>query len=126
MVDKELGSEAVFADFKTTDCTNDFLNNENFFEWYTAAAIKPNSESTTLYLDAMKEESYTTIMVDIRTLLDSTCTSHIFKDRHLFWTYNEEKAVNVKTANCGSLKTSTHDLSITVMCTDGTKIPIRL
>lgn len=105
MVNEEVGDEAVFANFETTECTDDFLN-KNLFEWYTAMAIKLNPKSTMLYLDAMKEELYATIMVDVRTLLDSACTSHMFKDRHLFWTYNKEEVVNVKTANCRSLKTS--------------------
>ena len=35
--------------------------------------------------------------------LDSGCTDHIIRDRHLFQTYDEAGAVDIGTANCGSL-----------------------
>ena len=36
-------------------------------------------------------------------ILDSGCTNHIIRDQALFWTYKEDQAVPVKTANCGIL-----------------------
>jgi hypothetical protein len=37
--------------------------------------------------------------------LDSACTNHIIRDRHLFHTYDTSGALPVKTANCGFLET---------------------
>ena len=53
--------------------------------------------------------------------LDSACTNHIFRDRHLFHTYNVDSAVPVKTANCGLLTTlGIRDIKIKLLIGDKT------
>ncbi|KAK0236863.1 hypothetical protein EDD85DRAFT_790595 [Armillaria nabsnona] len=61
-VDESVGDEALFADFEDTQCTDLFLNNDNMFDWYAGAVIEPNHESSTLFLDALQEESYATML----------------------------------------------------------------
>ena len=47
-------------------------------------------------------------------LLDSGATSHLVKSQEYFWTYNEEAAWNVKTANLGILQTQASGTCIVV------------
>ena len=49
--------------------------------------------------------AFSSISQTYNSALDSACTNHIFRDRHVFHTYNAGGAVPVKTANCGFLTT---------------------
>ena len=85
-----------------------------------AAAAKKRSSKTELaaFLDnfgdagddelscASISDDLTELVVNsLSTLLDSGATSHLVKRCEFFWTYNEEEARNVKTANLGVLQT---------------------
>ena len=61
------------------------------------------------------------------TLLDSGATSHLIKKRDLFWTYNEEAARNVKTANLGVLQTRASGTCVVLFTYNGisTKVILR-
>jgi len=51
------------------------------------------------------------------SILDSGCTTHIIRDRSLFWTYHTSMSVPVKTANCGILETlAKGDVKFRVQC----------
>jgi hypothetical protein len=51
------------------------------------------------------------------SILDSGCTSHIFRDHSIFWTYDPEWAVSVQTTNCGTLHTLVHgNVKFRVQC----------
>lgn len=59
--------------------TDLFLNSNSMFDWYAMVVIELNYKSTTVFIDAMQEESYAVLLTDIKTLLDSGCTSHIIQ-----------------------------------------------
>ncbi|KAG6870784.1 hypothetical protein C0992_012474, partial [Termitomyces sp. T32_za158] len=44
------------------------------------------------------------IHLKFNSILDSGCTTHLIKDRDLFWTYDTGSVVPVGTANCGTLE----------------------
>ena len=49
--------------------------------------------------------AYMAFPPQLDTILDSGCTSHIFRDRSLFWNYREDTSTSIRTANCGILST---------------------
>jgi hypothetical protein len=57
------------------------------------------------FLSAMEPRALTTFTQNFNTLLDSGCTTHIFRDHRLFWTYQDDATTPVGTANCGILQT---------------------
>jgi hypothetical protein len=82
------------------------INNDIHIDWYdvgTSQSFAFSSLSDLLPFES--PVSCATITNSFNTILDSGCTNHIIRDRALFWTYNEDQAVPVKTANCGILNT---------------------
>ncbi|RDB14617.1 Retrovirus-related Pol polyprotein from transposon TNT 1-94 [Hypsizygus marmoreus] len=59
-------------------------------------------------------------------ILDSGCTTHIFRDRKLFWTYNTALATPVGTANCGVLRTLARGEVRFKVVVDGRPLIIRM
>jgi len=49
--------------------------------------------------------AYMAFPPQLDTILDSGCTSHIFRDRSLFWNYRDDNSTSIRTANCGILST---------------------
>lgn len=45
------------------------------------------------------------LLASVNSALDSGCTTHLIKDKDLFWTYNPTAASMVGTANCGQMQT---------------------
>ncbi|KAG6871232.1 hypothetical protein C0993_003628, partial [Termitomyces sp. T159_Od127] len=45
------------------------------------------------------------VSLNFNALLDSGCSTHLIWDRRYFWTYDTLGAVNIGTANCGTLVT---------------------
>lgn len=68
------------------------------FSTYAFSSFSENSLDRPLALSLVTQGRY-------NSALDSACTNHIFRDRHLFHTYNIDGALPVKTANCGFLTT---------------------
>ena len=62
--------------------------------------IKPSVFTTSSKLDSL---ALMTLGDRFNSCLDSGCTDHIIKDKGLFQTYDTSRAVDVGTANCGSL-----------------------
>ena len=82
------------------------VNNDSHIDWYDVdlpQALTFSSLSKLLPFES--PVSCASITNSFNTILDSGCTNHIIHDRALFWTYREDQAVPVKTANCGILKT---------------------
>jgi hypothetical protein len=82
------------------------LNNDIHLDWYDIVAHQAFAFSSLSDLLPFESPvSCASITNSFNTILDSGCTNHIIRDRALFWTYREDQAVPVKTANCGILKT---------------------
>ena len=82
------------------------VNNDIHIDWYDVdlpQALAFSSLSELLPFESPM--SCASITNSFNTILNSGCTNHIIHDRALFWTYREDQAVLVKTANCGILKT---------------------
>ncbi|KAF5377192.1 hypothetical protein D9615_006455 [Tricholomella constricta] len=72
------------------------------------ANLLPESSPSALYSDFTDASSpvvLSSIADRFNAILDSGCTVHIIRDRHLFWTYDTALATPVGTANCGILTT---------------------
>jgi hypothetical protein len=78
-------------------------------------------------IDNVPEELTELAVNSWSTLLDSGATSHLVKSREYFWTYNEEAARNVKTANLGILQTQASGTCVVVFSYNGisTKVTLR-
>jgi hypothetical protein len=82
------------------------INNDIHIDWYDVGMSQSFAFSSLSDLLPFESPvSCATITNSFNTILDSGCTNHIIRDRALFWTYNEDQAVPVKTANCGILNT---------------------
>ena len=82
------------------------LNNDIHIDWYDFGVPQPFAFSSLSDLLPFESPvSCASITNSFNTTLDSGCTNHIIHDRTLFWTYREDQAVPVKTANCGVLNT---------------------
>ena len=83
-----------------------FLNNDIYLDWYDVGAAQSFAFSSLSDLLPFESPiSCASISNSFNTILDSGCMNHIICDRALFWTYREDQAVPVKTANCGILNT---------------------
>ncbi|KAK0183816.1 hypothetical protein F5146DRAFT_1146846 [Armillaria mellea] len=88
-----------------TECTMSTESNKDTFYLYMAAlfdSILPLTNSLFEFQDSDPKAYYLTIEV-FKALLNSGTTHYIIKDHLTFHTYNESKAIPVKTANCGIL-----------------------
>ena len=93
-----------FAAFVTTPTAA--VNNDIYLDWYDVGATSTYAFSSLSELLPFESPvSCASIAGSFNTILDSGCTNHIIRDRALFWTYREDQAVPVKTANCGILNT---------------------
>ena len=63
----------------------------------TKSSIPNSNVITPTYLVSSK--------ITQNSVLDSTCTQHIIRDRSLFWSYDPAGAKSVGTANCRTLET---------------------
>ena len=66
------------------------------------------------------------VVNSLSTLLDSSATSHLVKSHEYFWTYNEEEARNVKTANLGILQTHASDTCVARFTHNGVSMKVKL
>ncbi|KAG6846503.1 hypothetical protein H0H93_013556, partial [Arthromyces matolae] len=107
---------AIVEETDERDVPATFDDNELLIDAYdplfsesSASTLPPPSNNTPSPYAAFVEGSAPHVLVALSTrynaILDSGCTTHIIKDRRLFWTYDESKAVDVGTANCGILAT---------------------
>ena len=72
---------------------------------YAFSALSPVDLSLSSPCSPIFSVAFAASAFPYNSVLDSGCTHHIFRDRTLFWTYDETKATPVKTANCGFLST---------------------
>ncbi len=106
------------------DCTVNTVNEDIVFVCSGASILSPSTEASTWFYDA---GSFISLSHLVKTMLDLGCTTHIFKDKKCFWSYREDEAVDVKTANCGVLSTKARgEIRIRVRCTNGQRIIVRL
>ncbi|SJL16752.1 uncharacterized protein ARMOST_20281 [Armillaria ostoyae] len=94
-------------DTSTNECTTSTESNEDTFYSYMATSfdsILPLANALFELQDSDPKAYYLALEV-FKALLDSGTTHHIVKDRLAFHTYDESKAIPVKTANCGILTT---------------------
>ncbi len=118
---------ANVAELPDSDCTVDTLIEDKFFICVSATIISPSFDSATHYFDALTDGALVSLSKTIKTLLDSGCTAHIFKEKKFFWSYREDEAVDIKTANCGVLSTLAHgEIRIRVRCSNGKHVVICL
>jgi hypothetical protein len=99
------------------------INTDYFFDAYDLCDVRHASflllTSTPLgeFIDSVGPVAFSAFQQQYNTILDSGCTNHIFHDRSLFWTYDTERAVSVKTTNCGTLRTLARgDVKFRVSC----------
>ncbi len=59
----------------------------------------------TTFLDMKNLLAYTSVIKSFNCFLDSGCSVPLIHDHNTFWTYDEEGALNVQTANCSVLNT---------------------
>ncbi|KAK0239081.1 hypothetical protein EDD85DRAFT_789320 [Armillaria nabsnona] len=96
---------AVITDIPYTDCTVNSVNEDIVFVCSGASFLNPSSEVSTWFYDGLQAGTFAALSLLVKMMLDSGCTTHIFKDKKYFWSYREDEAVDVKTANCGVLST---------------------
>ncbi len=72
---------ANIAKLPDTTYTMDTLNEDEFFICVSTTIISPSLNSSTHYFDALADGALVSL---IKTLLDSGCTTHIFKDKKYF------------------------------------------
>ncbi|RDB27573.1 Retrovirus-related Pol polyprotein from transposon TNT 1-94 [Hypsizygus marmoreus] len=83
----------------------------------------------TAYLDFLNNNEpvvLASLSSRFNAILDSGCTTHIFQDRQLFWTYNTALATPVGTANCGVLRTLARGEVRFRVLVDGQPLVIRM
>ncbi|PBK81071.1 hypothetical protein ARMGADRAFT_1091620 [Armillaria gallica] len=118
---------ANFAELPYSQYTIDTLNEDEFFICLSAIVISPLVASSTLYFDALVEGALIALPQIMKTLLDSGCTAYIFKEKRFFWSYWEDKAVDMKTAKCGVLSTrACGEICMCVHCTNGKHVMVCL
>jgi len=82
------------------------INNDIYLDLYDIGVTSSYAFSSLSELLPFESPVFcASITNSFNTILDSGCTNHIIHDWALFWTYKEDQAVPVKTANCGILKT---------------------
>ncbi|PBK82317.1 hypothetical protein ARMGADRAFT_1090531 [Armillaria gallica] len=115
------------AELPDSQCTVNTLNEDEFFICSSAIVISPLAASSTLYFNALAEGALIALPQIVKTLLDSGCKAHIFKEKRFFWSYWEDEAVDVKTANCGVLSTRARgEIRMHVHCTNGKHVVVCL
>ena len=77
-------------------------------------------------IDNIPEELAELAVNSWSTLLNSGATSHLIKGQEYFWTYNEEAARNVKTANLRVLQTQASGTCIAVFTYNGISTKVTL
>ncbi len=109
------------------DCTVNTVNEDIVFVCSGASILSPSTEASTWFYEGLLAGSFISLSHLVKTMLDSGCTTHIFKDKKYFWSYREDEAVDVKTANCGVLSTKARgEIRIRVRCTNGQRVIVRL
>ena len=88
----------------------DTVNDDLLFEYYVLGESKNFAFSALQDFSALLDlqspsVAFTASVFPFNALFDSGCTNHIFRERHVFWTYDTTRATPVKTANCGFLNT---------------------
>ena len=68
-------------------------------------AMMPDLQSSSTPIALATSSFPSTSSFPCNSLLDSGCTTHIFRDHNAFWTYDTTLATPVETANCGILNT---------------------
>ncbi|KAK0216732.1 hypothetical protein EDD85DRAFT_798165 [Armillaria nabsnona] len=113
-----------------TDCTVDSIDSVNddiVFVCTGASILSSSAQASTWFYDGLKDGSFAALSLLVKTMLNSGCTTHIFKERRYFWSYREDEAVDVRTANCGVLSTKARgEIRIRVRCTNGIQVVVRL
>ncbi|KAK0463156.1 uncharacterized protein EV420DRAFT_1639248 [Desarmillaria tabescens] len=118
---------AAVSKIPTSDCTVDTYNADKFFICTSASFLSPIDSASTWYLDVMHEIAYVLLAQSVKTLFDSGCTTHLFKEWCYFWSYHTDLAVDVKTANCGVLSTEAcGEIRIHIHCVNGAHVMICL
>ncbi len=110
-----------------TDCTVDSVNDDIVFICMGASILSSSAQALTWFYDGLKDGSFAALSLLVKTMLDSGCTTHIFKERRYFWSYHEDEAVDVRTANCGVLSTKAcGEIHICVHCMNGIWVVVQL
>ncbi len=118
---------AAVPDLSDTDCIVSSVNEDIVFVCSGASLLSASAEASTWFFDGLQAGSFAALSHLIKTMLDSGCTTHIFKDKKYFWSYREDEAVDVKTANCGVLSTKARgEIRVRVKCTNGQHVVVRL
>jgi hypothetical protein len=86
-----------------------------------------DNELSCASVEELSEDLAELVVTNLTTLLDSSATSHLVKQREFFWTYNKEEAWNVKTANLGILQTHASGTCVARFMYNGesTKVTLR-
>ena len=85
------------------------VNNDIYLDWYENGVTSSYAFSSLSELLPFElPVSCASITTSFNMILNSGCTNHIICDQALFWTYREDEAVPVKTANCGILNMLAH------------------
>ncbi|KAG6851946.1 hypothetical protein C0991_004727, partial [Blastosporella zonata] len=77
-----------------------------FIPAYTPELSEPTpTPFYTAFIQTRSPNALASISSRFNAILDSGCTTHIFRDKEVFWTYDTSGATPVGTANCGTLNT---------------------
>ncbi|KAG6824266.1 hypothetical protein H0H92_007401 [Tricholoma furcatifolium] len=95
---------------ETTECVPDVIEsdaNEIFVSAYDSLDSLAGCEEPPFaaFVRTALPSTVAFFSTKYNSILDSGCTTHLFKDRDVFWFYDESGAVDVGTANCGTLST---------------------
>ena len=77
-------------------------------------------------MEEISDDMTELVVNSLSTLLDSGATLHLIKSREYFWTYNEEEARSVKTANLGILQTRTSGTCVAHFTHNGVSTNVKL
>ncbi|KAK0231993.1 hypothetical protein EDD85DRAFT_792904 [Armillaria nabsnona] len=53
-----------------------------------ASILSSSAQASTWFYDGLKDGSFVALSLLVKTMLDSWCTTHIFKERRYFWSYS--------------------------------------
>ncbi len=84
------------------------INDDDKVTIYAALSQSSLDPPDTTFLDMKNLLAYTSVIKSFNCFLDSGCSVPLIHDHNTFWTYDEEGALNVQTANCSVLNTLAH------------------
>lgn len=107
------------------------VNDEYLFTDYSFVTMSFGGDSLdpvgNSYFESAGDPFCAALLESTNTLADSGCTTHLFKDRSVFWTYRTDSSTTVKTANCGVLTTMGRgEVRFRVTCSGGRRVVVSL